>query len=76
MASPIRWIRSALVEPGMPGGLPAMMTTRSPFFDPADVEQRLVDLADHLVGVLDVGAEERLDAPGQRELGADRGPRG
>ncbi len=32
IASPMRWIRSALVEPGMPGGLPAMITTRSPFW--------------------------------------------
>src|SRR3954463_604944 len=30
MASPIRWMRRALVEPGMPGGEPAMITTWSP----------------------------------------------
>ena len=53
IASPIRWMRSALVEPGMPGRAPAMMTTRSPSLDPADLEQLLVDLAHHLVGVLD-----------------------
>ena len=29
-ASPMRWTRIALVEPGMPGGLPATMTTWSP----------------------------------------------
>ena len=56
MASPIRWMRSALVEPGMPGGLPAMITTTSPSLDAADLEQLLVDLAHHLVGVLDGGA--------------------
>src|SRR4051795_6612769 len=36
--------------------------------DPADLQQRLVDLAHHLVGVLDRLAEEGLDPPGQREL--------
>src|SRR4051794_30504390 len=30
IASPIRWMRRALVEPGMPGGEPAMITTWSP----------------------------------------------
>jgi len=30
MASPMRWTRRALVEPGMLGGEPATMTTRSP----------------------------------------------
>src|SRR4051794_4745146 len=30
MASPMRWMRSAFVDPGMPGGEPAMITTWSP----------------------------------------------
>src|SRR5215472_12734860 len=30
IASPMRWTRSALVRPGVPGGLPATRTTRSP----------------------------------------------
>ena len=63
-------MRSALVEPGMPGGLPAMMTTRSPSSTRPIAEQLLVDLAHHLVGVLDGVGLEGLDAPGQRELRA------
>src|SRR6478735_1960175 len=39
--------------------------------DASDLQQLLVDLADHLVGVLDRGGQERLHAPRQRELGAD-----
>ena len=73
IASPIRWMRSALVEPGMPGGEPAMITTRSPSLTRPISRSCLVDLAHHLVGVLDVGGQERLDTPGQRQLRAHLG---
>ena len=43
--------------------------------DPADLEQLLVDLAHHLVGVLDRVGAERLDPPGQGELASAPCPR-
>ena len=52
----------------MPGGEPATMMTWSPSTTRPAVEQHLVDLQRHLVGVPGLGDEERLDAPGQREL--------
>ena len=76
IASPIRCTRIALVRArGSPGGEPGddddLVAARAP----ADRQQRLVDLLHHLVGVGRRSAEERLDAPGQRELAsAPRGP--
>ena len=57
MASPMRWIRRAFVEPGIPGGLPAMITTRSPSLtrpvlsswlggNPSDLSDKLRSLLD------------------------------
>ena len=57
----------------MPGGRPGDDDDEVALLDAADVEQLLVDLGDHLVGVLDRGRLERLDPPGQRELGAGLG---
>ena len=59
----------------MPGGAAGDDDDQVALLDPADLEQLLVDLAHHLVGVLDHLGHERLDAPAQRELGAHRGPR-
>ena len=39
--------------------------------DAADAQEVLVDLAHHLVGVLDLGGLEGLDPPRQRQLRAD-----
>ncbi len=36
----------------------------------ADAQEFLVDLGDHLVGGVDLGAEEGFDAPGEVELGS------
>ena len=55
------------------GGLPATTTTRSPTLSrPMDSSEKST-CADHVVGVLDRGHEERLDAPGQRQLAAHPG---
>ena len=71
-AEPMVCTRNTLVEPGVPGGLPATMTTLSPFWY-GRVQERGVDLADHVVGVVHRRHEEGLHTPGEGELAAGGG---
>ena len=73
IASPMRWTRSAFVEPAMPGGLPATMTTCVALVAPADRRAGRWSTCSTISSVCStIGDEERLDAPGQRELDAHR----
>ena len=72
IASPMRCTRSALVLPGLPGGLPATMTILSPMAQRLRLTRAESTSCTMSSVWCTVGDDERLDAPGEGELAPDR----
>ncbi len=64
----MRCTRMAFVDPGIPGGLPATIVTRSPIEHRSELQQACLNLPHHVIGMCDRVDEITLDTPRQGQL--------